>query len=109
VSGVEDASVKKTLAGKRFWVCVRLLARIAGSHNHTKRTFWIKLEDLNVAVGICDHDIKLLSVWQEICSNDFELIRVLAKKSQLVRLLLDWHPVSIPRESKLYRPGFHTE
>lgn len=51
-------------------------------------TFWIKLENLDVRVGVRNNNVKLFAVREEVCCEDFHMVGGFAEQAELVGLLL---------------------
>lgn len=52
------------------------------------RTLRIILKNMQIAVTVCNEDIKFLAIRQEIGSNHFQLIQVFAKERHFVWFFL---------------------
>ena len=74
-----------------------------------RRTLWVELKYVNVALRVCNYNIKLLSIRQKVGYHDFEVLYILAKQSHLVRLLLHYQVVSTSVTDWFSRRCGHTE
>ena len=52
------------------------------------RTFWVILKNIEIAVTVCDKDVKLLAVRQKVGRYDFKFIQDFAKERHFVWFLL---------------------
>lgn len=55
-------------------------------------TLWIELQHVDVAIRVCGNDVQLLSIWQEIGGDGFDMFRRFAKEAQLIWIF------RVPRE-----------
>lgn len=53
-----------------------------------RRTVGVELEDVDVAVCVCDDYVKLFSICEKVCRDCFDVVWGFAKETDLVRFLL---------------------
>lgn len=63
------------------------LGKEPGKKRNT-RTIGIELQNMNVAIGVCDDHVELLAVREEVGGHDFDVLRGFAKGAHLVGFLL---------------------
>jgi hypothetical protein len=49
-------------------------------------TIGVKLEDVEIAVGVGGDDVELFAYWEDFCSDYFHVVGLLAEKSHFVGL-----------------------